>query len=81
MGKHNDNEFRQKIQMSFREKLNDQLKNGLAQGMYAACKIIRNKAMEEDKTPEERLHNIISFCEPVLHLSNSKESESMKAGD
>lgn len=62
MGKHNDLKFQTELQQTFRDKLQGQLKNGLARGMYAACKVINEKATNEEKTPEERIAEIIEFC-------------------
>lgn len=66
MAKHNDKEFQDKLKMSFRLKLEEQLKTGIAQGVYATCKVINDKAQDTDISSEERLANIIEFCKPVL---------------
>lgn len=66
--KHDDKAFQERLKMTFRMRLEEQFRNGIAQGMYAACKVINDRANAEDKTPEERLQNIIEFCQPALRL-------------
>ena len=66
--KHNDKAFQERLQMSFRMRLEEQFRNGIAQGMYAACKVINDRANAEGKTPEEKLQNIIDFCQTGLRV-------------
>ena len=72
MARHNDRAFQEKmkaqekINMVFREHLENQFRNGITQGMYAACKVIYGKAIDDTKTAEERISEIIAFCQPPL---------------
>lgn len=43
---------------------------GLLQGAKAMCDVILKKAKNTEKTPEERLSDIIAFCE--VSLSNKE---------
>ncbi len=81
MAKHNDKEFQKKLQLTFRDKLYDQFRGGLAQGMYAACKTILSRATDETKTQEERLQNVIAFCEPIMNANSPKKPGTAKAGE
>ena len=81
MGKHNDKEFQDKIKMSFRNNLEKQFRNGLAQGMYAACKVVYDRASDETKPIEERLEAVINFCGPIAKSKASKETQSTKVVD
>lgn len=64
MGNKNGNT--EKIEVALRQQLERQLKYGLSQGMYAACKVIYDKAMNQEATAEDRIKDIIAFCEPLL---------------
>ncbi len=79
MAKHNDKAFQDGLRMSFRQKLEEQLKHGLAQGMYAACKVMLDKASNEEKTPEERIEDIKAFCDTIVKVKASNGSPSTKA--
>ena len=68
MGKHNDKAFQDKMKTTFRDNLERQFRNGLAQGMYAACKVVYDRATEEGKTAEDKLKSIIAFCEPITRF-------------
>ena len=87
MAKHNDKEFQERIKaqerikMALRENLEKQFRNGVTQGMYAACKVISDKASDEAKTHEERINDIITFCEPALKSHDSPPGKQKKAGD
>ena len=87
MAKHNDKEFQdrikaqERIKMTLRENLEKQFRNGITQGMYAACKVISDKASDETKTYEERINDIITFCKPALKDRDAKPAAQKKAGD
>ena len=85
VGRHNDKEFQDRIKMSFRHNLEKQFRNGLAQGMYAACRVVYDRLIDETKTPEERIAAIIAFCEPVVQNRDAKNrdkpEENIKGGD
>ena len=89
MAKHNDKEFQEKIKMTFRNNLDKQFRNGLAQGAYAVCKVVLDRANDEGKTIEERLQIIRAFCEPIVNMRNQppvptahpEADEPEKAGD
>lgn len=85
LAKHNDNRFKQaiknenKMRAVFTQGLQDQLRSGIAQGTYAACKVMYDKAMDTTKGAEERLNDIIAFCKPVIEAV-TKAKENTKAG-
>ena len=79
MGKHNDKEFQDKIKMTFRHNLEKQFRNGLAQGMYASCKVIHDKAVNSEKTADEKLAEIISFCRQITKMDETHADTSQKA--
>lgn len=87
MAKHNDKEFQdrikaqERIKMALRENLEKQFRNGITQGMYAACKVIFDKASDESRSHEERIKDIVTFCEPALKNRNAKPETQKKAGD
>lgn len=70
-GRHNDLLFKQQFQRG----LQRQHSAGVAQGAYAMCKVIHDKAVEEGKTAEERLEWITNFCEKLLSTVNGKVEE------
>ena len=82
MAKHNDKEFQEKLKLGIRANLERQFKNGLQQGMYAACKIVYDFATDETKTAEERLQEIIKTCEPSIKAAAEKSAgKAAGAGD
>lgn len=87
MAKHNDKEFQdrikaqEKVKMALRNNLEKQFRNGIAQGVYAVCKAIFDKASDESKTFEERINSIIAFCEPTLKSRDAVSDSQPKAGD
>lgn len=62
----NNDVLNDELDRVFRNHLEAQLKNGLAQGMYAACKLINDKAADPSRSAEDRLRDISEFCRPVL---------------
>ena len=72
MGKHNDKAFQDQIKMTFRNNLEKQFRNGLAQGTYAACKVVYDRATDAEKNAEERLETIIQFCQPIINVATGK---------
>lgn len=70
-GKHNDQLFRQ----HFREGFQRQHNNGIAQGAYAMCKVIHDKAVNTDIAEEERLQWIIAFTSTMLNYKPAEETE------
>ena len=62
----NNNTFQDELDRVFRGHLETQLKNGLAQGMFAACKNIDDIAADGKKSADDRLRDIRAFCRPVL---------------
>ena len=63
MGKHNDNMFRKVVTGG----LQRQHTAGIAKGAYAMCSVIRDKAMAEGKTAEEKVEDIIKFCDVCMN--------------
>lgn len=63
------NEF---LEAKFRECLENVRMSSLAAGAIAMCHVIQDKATAEGKSAEERLADIIEFCETSL---KKKEEE------
>ena len=55
-----------KLREAFNEGFESIHRNGLLQGSVAISKVILGKANDISKTPEERLSDIIQFCEVSL---------------
>ena len=68
MGKHNDQLFRKVVTGNLRK----QHTAGAAQGAYAMCKVIRDKATDETKTVEQRLEDVVGFCNVCLNFASNK---------
>ena len=66
MGKHNDKLFKQVVTGGLRK----QHTAGIAQGAYAMCKVILDKARNESKTAEERLNDVIAFCNVCTNIAD-----------
>lgn len=58
MGKHNDGMFKRVVTDGLRK----QHSLGIAQGAYAICKVVLDKAEDSKRSAEERLADIITFC-------------------
>jgi len=71
-GAHNDRAFQDHLTALFSGELETQLKNGLAQGVFAACKVVRDYATDETLEPDQKLKKIISFCDVVVKPSLEK---------
>lgn len=78
MGKHNDKAFQDALRYTFGSGLERQHRNGLAQGTYAACKVVYDKAVDESKTYEERINSIKKFCETFLNNKIGKAVENQE---
>lgn len=65
-GAHNDKAFQDRLTALFSGELETQLKNGLAQGVFAACKVVRDYATDETLEPDQRLAKITEFCDVVV---------------
>lgn len=59
MAKHNDNLFKKEFEKGFRKQYN----NGLLSGAYAVCQVVLEKAKDDSMSADERLAEIIRFCE------------------
>lgn len=70
MSKHDDNTFKRVVTGG----LQKQHTAGIAQGAYAMCSVILEKAKNEEKTPEERLEDIIKFCTICIDLKNKPKA-------
>ena len=55
-----------KIQEMLTETLRDTHRNGLLQGSKAMCAVIYEKAIDSSRTYEDRIADIITFCEISL---------------
>ena len=51
---------------NFRSQVEKLLKHefmrGMESGVYAVCQVLLRKALAKDKTPEERLTDVVKFC-------------------
>lgn len=68
MAKHNNQVFRRVVASG----LQKQHTAGIAQGAYAMCRVILDKATDETKTVEQRLEDIIAFCKVCTKLPDGK---------
>lgn len=68
-----DNEDAIRKQIS--ETLKQTFRNGLLQGTTAICAVILEKAKQEDKTAEERINDIKTFCETGLGAKKKQEED------
>ena len=66
MGKHNDQVFRKVVTGGLRK----QHSAGIAQGAYAMCKVVLDKATDESKTIEQRLNDVIAFCSVCTNIAD-----------
>ena len=74
MGKHNDQVFKRVVTGG----LQKQHTAGIAQGAYAMCKVILDKATNEAKPVEQRLEDVIAFCKVCNRLADGKPIEGDK---
>lgn len=63
------------IRKEFENGLRQQRSIGVAQGAYAMCKVIVNKADDDSISIEERLSWIRSFCEKLIASATKKLEE------
>lgn len=56
-----------KLKEEFNKGFETVRRTGLLQGATAISKVVLDKANDTSKTPEERLADIIQFCEVSLH--------------
>lgn len=68
MAKHNDQVFRRVVTGG----LQKQHTAGVAQGAYAMCKVVLDKATDESKTVEQRLDDVIAFCKICTKLTDGQ---------
>lgn len=62
-----------KMKKAFDEGFKAVFQQGLLQGSKAICHVILEKAKGVDQTDEERLCEIIKFCEVSLQNKNEKK--------
>lgn len=60
----------QMIRETLTKSLKDTHRAGLLQGSRAMCSVILGKAKDEGKTADERLADIVKFCEVSLGKNN-----------
>lgn len=70
MSRHHDDLFKQALT----DGLKKQHSAGLAQGAYAMCKVIFEKATDESKTIEQRLADVVTFCKNCVVPIESDKS-------
>lgn len=71
MGKHNDGMFKRVVTDGLRK----QHTAGVAQGAYAMCRVILDKATNEAKSAEERLEDIIAFCRTCAKIPGDAKGD------
>lgn len=71
MGKHNDQLFKKVVTGG----LQKQHSAGIAQGAYAMCRVVLEKATDETKTVEQRLKDVIDFCEVCAKLPAGRSAQ------
>lgn len=71
MGKHNDQLFKKVVTGG----LQKQHSAGVAQGAYAMCRVVLEKATDETKTVEQRLKDVIDFCEVCAKLPSGRSAQ------
>lgn len=68
MSKHNDQVFKRVVT----DGLQKQHTAGIAQGAYAMCRVVLDKATDESKTVEQRLEDVIAFCKTCTKLADGQ---------
>lgn len=71
-------ESRTKLEAAIKARLLEYKQSGLAEGCKAVSTVIYEKATDESKSYEERIRDIISFCETGLAIKtveNAVEKE------
>ena len=81
MSKHNDNEFQENLKLTFKNGFEKQFRNGLAQGMYATCKVVYDKLSDDGKSVEDRLNDVMAFCTPILETRKQNAQDEQKAAE
>ena len=71
MGKHNDQLFKKVVTGG----LQKQHSAGIAQGAYAMCRVVLEKATDETKTVEQRLKDVIDFFEVCAKLPAGRSAQ------
>ena len=66
-------ETNEKLTSLVQAKLLEQRQNGLAEGCKAISKVVYDKATDESKSYEERIRDIIIFCETGLTIKTEEE--------
>lgn len=61
------------LRQEFKKGFEEQFKNGMTQGAYAICKVIHDKATNDSISVEERLAEIVRFCEVSLNVNQPKD--------
>lgn len=64
----------EKLRQEFKEGFQRQFRNGLSQGVYAISKVIYDKATNNSVSAEERIAEIVSFCELSIK-ANGRNAE------
>lgn len=59
----------------FEARFKDMFTKGMLRGSTAMCKVILDKANDASKTVEERIADIINFCETGLGMKKKVENK------
>jgi hypothetical protein len=62
-----------KLEKQVREKFEQVRNSGLIAGSKAICGVVLEKAKDEEKSVEERIHDIIDFCERSLGVAEKND--------
>lgn len=65
------------LKQEFEKKFKEQFRNGLLQGTVAFSKVVRDKATDETKPVEDRLDDIIEFCDVALKNFPQPQTENV----
>lgn len=61
------------LKKTFEEAFKKSFNNGMVQAGKAICKVICDKASDTNKSPEERIDDIIKFCKVSLGDEEQKD--------
>ena len=70
------NKQEQKLREEFKKGFQEQFRNGMAQGVFAISKVIHEKATNASMSADERLADIIAFCEISIKANKQRNNGS-----
>ena len=66
MGKKITKVQEQQLQNLFEKRFKEMFQSGIATGARSVCSVVQDMALNEKKTTEERLNDIVKFCKTGL---------------